>query len=203
MKGFLKRDFALVSGNLRFYLFFIVIFGALVAFTDMNSGFLTLYMVIFAMSSVTGLFSYDEFNHWTAYAAAVPNGRRDMVKARYVMLLLLVAGQMGLQLLLGTLAGENGVAQATALYSGMLLFYAAVSIPMSYYFGGTKARMVTVVVVALIAGAMAIMGTILNISTAHGGLFLPLGFLFLPLAGLGALALSYRVSLGIMAKKEL
>lgn len=203
MNGFLRRDFALVSSSLRFYLLFIALFGAAAIFADMNSSFMMLYVAIFVMSSVTGLFSYDEFNHWTAYAAAVPDGRRDMVKARYVMLLLLAAGQVVLQLLLGTLAGENGVVQATALYSGMLLFYAAVSIPLSYYFGGTKARMVTVVLVALIAGGMAIVGTMLNLSTAHGGFALPSGFLFLPLVGLGALALSYRVSLGVMAKKEL
>ena len=196
MNGFLKRDFYLISASIRIYLLFIAAFGILVVFTDMSSGFMMLYVAIFAMSSVTGLFNYDEFNHWTAYAATVPNGRRDMVKARYVVLLLIAAGVTAIQLLLGALA-------TTALYSGMILIYSAISMPVSYYFGGTKARMVTVVLVALVAGAAAIFGTFLNVSTQFGRVALPPEFLFLPLVGLGLVAVSYRVSLGVMAKKEL
>lgn len=203
MNGFLKRDFYLISASIRIYLLFIAAFGLLVVFTDMSSGFVMLYVAIFAMSSVTGLFNYDEFNHWTAYAAAVPNGRRDMVKARYVVLLLIAAGVTAIQLLLGALAKEAGGLGTAALYSGMILIYSAISMPVSYYFGGTKARMVTVVLVALVAGAAAIFGTFLNVSTQFGRVALPPEFLFLPLVGLGLVAVSYRVSLGIMAKKEL
>ena len=203
MNGFLKRDFYLISASIRIYLLFIVAFGILVVFTDMSSGFVMLYVAIFAMSSVTGLFNYDEFNHWTAYAATVPNGRRDMVKARYVLLLLVTAGVTVIQLLVGTLAREAGSLGTAALYSGMILIYAAISMPVGYYFGGTRARMVTVVLVAFIAGAAAIFGTFLNISTHFGKVSLPPEFLFLPILGLGLVAVSYRVSLGVMAKKEL
>lgn len=203
MNGFLKRDFYLISASIRIYLLFIVVFGALVVFADMNSGFMMLYVAIFAMSSVTGLFNYDEFNRWTAYAAVVPNGRKDMVNARYVMLLLVAAGVTVIQLLVGTLAKEAGSLGTAALYSGMILIYSAISMPVSYYFGGTKARMVTVVLVAFVAGAAAIFGTFLNVSTSFGKVSLPPEFLFLPLVGLGLLAASYRISLGIMAKKEL
>lgn len=203
MNGFLKRDFYLISASIRIYLLFIAAFGILVLFTDMNSGFVMLYVAIFAMSSMTGLFNYDEFNHWTAYAATVPNGRRDMVKARYVLLLLVTAGVTVIQFLVGTLAREAGSLGSAALYSGMILIYAAISMPVGYYFGGTRARMVTVVLVAFIAGAAAIFGTFLNISTSFGKVSLPPEFLFLPILGLGLVAVSYRVSLGVMAKKEL
>lgn len=203
MNGFLKRDFYLISASIRIYLLFIVAFGILVVFTDMSSGFVMLYVAIFAMSSMTGLFNYDEFNHWTAYAATVPNGRRDMVKARYVLLLLVTAGVTVIQLLVGTLAREVGSLGSAALYSGMILIYAAISMPVGYYFGGTRARMVTVVLVAFIAGAAAIFGTFLNISTSFEKVSLPPEFLFLPILGLGLVAVSYRVSLGVMAKKEL
>lgn len=203
MNGFLKRDFYLISASIRIYLLFIVAFGILVVFTDMSSGFVMLYVAIFAMSSMTGLFNYDEFNHWTAYAATVPNGRRDMVKARYVLLLLVTAGVTVIQFLVGTLAREAGSLGSAALYSGMILIYAAISMPVGYYFGGTRARMVTVVLVAFIAGAAAIFGTFLNVSTHFGKVSLPPEFLFLPILGLGLVAVSYRVSLGVMAKKEL
>ena len=203
MTGFLKRDFYLISNNIRFYILIIAAFAALSVFTDFNSGFYVFYILIFGMSSILGLFSYDDFNHWTAYAAAVPGGRKNMVKARYTLLLLVTVGVAAVQMLVGALAKEMGNFQAAALYSGMLLIYAALSMPLSYYFGGTKARVVTVVLVAFIAGAAAIMGTILNISTGFGDYSLPSGFLLLPAVGAGALLISYRVSLHIMAKKEL
>lgn len=203
MKGFLKRDFSLISGNIRWYLFFIVLLGVLAIFTDMNSGFVMLYATIFAMSSVTGLFNYDEFNHWTAYAAVVPNGRKDMVTARYVLLLLVTAGVVLIQMLMGVLARETGSLEAAALYGGIILLYSAISMPVSYYFGGTKARVVTVVLIALLAAGVGIGSSLLNITSIHGGLRLPPATLLLPVLGLAALAVSYRVSLGVMAKKEL
>lgn len=203
MNGFLKRDLSLISGNIRWYLFFIVLFGVLAIFTDMNSGFVMLYATIFAMSSVTGLFNYDEFNHWTAYAAVVPNGRKDMVTARYVLLLLVTAGVVLIQMLMGVLARETGSLEAAALYGGIILLYSAISMPVSYYFGGTKARVVTVVLIALLAAGVGIGSSLLNITSIHGGLRLPPATLLLPVLGLAALAVSYRVSLGVMAKKEL
>lgn len=203
MKGLLKRDLYLISGNLRFYICFIAVIGILTAFTDMNSSFLGLYVVIFAMSTVTGLFSYDEFNHWTAYAAVVPGGRKKMVDARYLLLLLTVAVVLAIQVLVGLLGREKGVLTMAALYGGMLLIYAAVTMPINYHFGGTRARMAMIVVVAVLAAVMAMCGTFLGISHGIGRVFLPTEILALPAIGAVALLVSYRVSLGIMSKKEL
>lgn len=203
MKGFLKRDYYLLSGNLRFYVLFMAAFALLAVFTDFSISFFSLYMVIFGMSSILGLFSYDEFNHWTAYGAAVPAGRMAMVDARYLLALLVAAGMAAMQILLGLLGGEKGVITMTAIYSGVFLLYAAIALPVSYYFGGTKARTVMIVVIGLMAGGVGVGGSILSISGVHGNLCLPPVTLLLPLLGLAALALSRRVSLGIMAKKEL
>lgn len=203
MKGFLKRDYYLISGNLRFYVLFMAAFALLAVFTDFSISFFSLYVVIFGMSSILGLFSYDEFNHWTAYGAAVPAGRMAMVDARYLLALLVAAGMAAMQILLGLLGGEKGVITMTAIYSGVFLLYAAIALPVSYYFGGTKARTVMIVVIGLMAGGVGVGGSILSISGVHGGLRLPPVTLLLPLLGLAALALSWRVSLHIMERKEL
>lgn len=203
MKGFLKRDFYLISGNLRFYIIFLACFALLAVFTDFSTSFFTLYVVIFGMSSVLGLFSYDDFNHWTAYAAAVSSGRRAMVDARYLIVLLVAVGTAVVQIFLGLLGREEGVMPMTAIYSGVFLLYASLALPVSYRFGGTKGRTVMVVLIAFLAGAVGVGGSILSIRNVHGTLRLPPVTLLLPLAGIAALALSWRFSLGIMAKKEL
>ncbi len=203
MKGFLKRDYYLLSGNLRFYVLFMAAFALLAVFTDFSVSFFSLYVVIFGMSSILGLFSYDEFNHWTAYGAAVPAGRTAMVDARYLLTVLIAAGMAVVQVLLGLLGGEGNTVPVAAVYSGVFLLYAAIALPVSYYFGGTKARTVMIVVIGLMAGGVGVGGSILSIRGVHGGLRLPPATLLFPLLGIGALALSWRVSLGIMGRKEL
>ena len=202
MTGFLKRDYYLISGNLKFYAFFMALFAILVAFTDAKSSFLSVYVVIFAMSSVMGLFSYDDVNRWTAYGAAAPQGRKAMVNARYLLTVLIGIGVGAIQLLLGLLGKEEGTALLAAVHSGVLLLYSALTLPVSYHFGGTKARTVMIVIVAVVAAVIGMGGAVMNISSV-GGLRLPSAMLLLPLLGLAALTLSHRVSLHIMVKKEL
>lgn len=203
MTGFLKRDFYLISGNLRFYLLFMACFAILAVFSDFSTSFFALYVVIFAMSSLLGLFSYDDYNHWTAYGAAAPAGRTAMVDARYLLAVLVAAGMAAMQILLGLLGREEDVIPMAAIYSGVFFLYAALALPVSYRFGGTKSRTVMIVLVAILAGAVGVGGSILNISSVTRGLRLPQVTLLLPLLGLAALALSWRVSLAIMGRKEL
>ena len=203
MTGFLKRDFYLISNNIRFYILIIAAFAALSVFTDFNSGFYVFYILIFGMSSILGLFSYDDFNHWTAYAAAVEKGRRDMVNARYLLTVLVAAGMTALQLLLSLLGREENSLPVAAVYGGVFLLYAAIALPVSYRFGGTKSRTVMVVIIALLAGGVGVGSSILTISGTLGRLRLPPVTLLLPLLGLAALAVSYQISCRKKAKKEL
>lgn len=203
MKGFLKRDYYLIRSNLRFYILFMAAFAILAVFTDFSTSFFALYVVIFAMSSILGLFSYDDFNRWTAYGAAVHSGRMAMVDARYLMTLLIAVGMAAVQILMGLLGKEEDVLLMAAIYVGVLLLYASLALPISYFFGGTKARTVMVVVIAVMAAGVGIGGSILNIQSVHGGLRLPPVTVMVPLLGIASLALSWRVAVGIMARKEL
>ncbi len=151
MTGFLKRDFYLISGTLRFYILFIGLLALFATFSDFNISFLSLYMVIFAMSGMMGLFSYDDMNRWQAYGAAVPAGRRAMVDARCLLAVLLAVWVAAVQFLLELLWREEGALSMAATYGGLSLFYAAVSLPVFYRFGGTKARTVMLAIVAALS----------------------------------------------------
>lgn len=203
MKGFLKRDFYLMETNLKFYLLFIGAFALLATFTDFSVSFLSLYVVIFSMSGIAGLFSYDDMSRWTAYGAAAPAGRKAMVDARYLLTLLVAAGITLIQVLLGLLNREPGAVPMAAVYSGIFLLYAALALPVNYRFGGTRSRTVMIVLMALLAGAVGLGGSMLNMSTIHGEVRLPPMTLVLPLLGLGALWVSRQAALAVMAKKEL
>lgn len=213
MIGFLKRDAALLRPTLKFYLIFVLGFAVLSVFTDFSTSFASLYLVIFSASGIMGLFSYDDMNHWQGYAAAAPNGRSAMVNARYLLSVLIGLGVFLIQLLLGLFDRANDPLYAllysdlyffhtALLYAGAFLLYAAILLPVSYRFGGMKSRIIMIVVIAALSVLIALLPALLRFN--DGRLTLP-DFLpaLVPAAGAAALALSWRLSLHIMAKKEL
>ena len=202
MLGFFKRDLSLQLGNAKFYLCFVLAFTILSFFSDFSASFASLYLVIFSGTSIMSLFSYDDANHWEAYAAAVPGGRGAMVDARYLMALGLAAVVFLFQLLLGVIT-KTGLLDEALLWAGILLLYAAVLLPIAYRFGGTKSRVVMIVVVGVLSGGVALLTTALKLSDSQP---LPALALFpglLPLVGLAVLVVSHRISRHIMARKEL
>lgn len=203
MTGFLKRDLSLQAVNAKFYLCFVLAFAGLAVFTDFAASFVSLYLVIFSGTSIMSLFSYDEANHWEAYAAAAPNGRRAMVDARYLLAAGIGVVVFLFQLVLGILDKSNQL-ETALLYAGAFLLYAAVILPIAYRFGGTKSRIVMIVVVAAFSALIAIGATSLQVF-ADGDPLAILGvlpLLALPL-GTAALLISHRISCHIMANKEL
>lgn len=203
MLGFLKRDLSLQMVNAKFYLCFVLAFAGLAVFTDFAASFASLYLVIFSGTSIMSIFSYDEANHWETYAAVTPNGRRTMVDARYLLAAGIGVVVFLFQLVLGILDKSNQL-ETALLYAGAFLLYAAVILPIAYRFGGTKSRIVMIVVVAAFSALIAIGATSLQVF-ADGDPLAILGvlpLLALPL-GAAALLISHRISRHIMAVKEL
>lgn len=205
MKGFFKRDIYLMLPNLRFYLIFIVVIAAVALFNSEMNSFLSFYVALFSSSSILGLFSYDEFNHWNGYAAAVPGGRGRMVDARYLVALTTTALIFVTMALLNMFSpgGFLGGLGLSALYSGMTLVYLAFALPISYRFGSHKSR---IILIAFIAGGAGCLGAIVSLSTRGGGTvggmaFSTLGFVLFAI-GLAFLAVSWLISRRIMGRKE-
>lgn len=203
MMGFLKRDLFLQMVNLKFYLCFLLAFLLLSTLSDFSANFASIYLVIFSATGVTSLFSYDEANHWEAYAAAA-GGRLRAVDARYVLSILLGLVVFLFQLLLGILNRSNQL-DIAILYGSAFFLYAAVVLPISYRFGGTKSRVIMIVAVGGFTGLAAIVTTAFQ-SSSDSALLSGLSGLFsviFPFVCLLALAVSHRISRAIMARKEL
>lgn len=193
MKGFLKRDWALLFVNLKFYLVFIVGMFLLSLYTDFASSFVSLYLILI---SIMNLFAYDEANRWMGYAAAAPWGRKAMVDARYILSVCIGVAMMAVELLIGCASMES---VALALISGGAFFlYVAVVLPVFYRFGSIKSRIVFVAIMAIFIGVMTAVGSILTTwNTGFWGIYqfaLPLGLV--------ALLISWPISRAIMRGKE-
>lgn len=204
MMGFFKRDVALLTVNFRFYFIFILCFGVLAAFTDFASGFVSLYVMIFSAASIMNLFSYDDTNRWQGYAATAPGGRGAMVDARYVLCLCLAGAVFLIQLLLDALDGRATLVMA-GVYAGAFLLYAAILLPLAYRFGGTRGRLLMLIVIGVLSGLIAAAGSAMILGRLAGQRYTGAGWLALPALALGlvAMAVSHRISRAIMAGKEL
>lgn len=203
MKGFFRRDVALLAANLWFYLIFILCFGVLAAFTDFASGFVSLYVMIFSAASIMNLFSYDDANRWQGYAATAPGGRGAMVDARYVLCLCLAALVFLIQLFLDILGGGEEALALAGVYGGAFLLYSAILLPLSYRFGGTRGRLVMLIVIGVLSGLIAAAGSAMILGRLAGQRYTGAGWLALPALGLAAMAVSHRISRAVMAGKEL
>ncbi len=205
MKGFFKRDLYLILPNVKFYVIFIAAMGLLMARTGMGAGFISLYVAIFAASTLMGLFNYDLLG-WTGFAIATPEGRKRQVQGRYclsTLVMLVSAAIIGGVFLLG---GEKSTLLMTAILGAGMLLYVALLLPISYKFGN-RSRIVMVAIIGITAGVFAAGGSIMTISGGSKAALLPQLGWAVPACGLAmalaALWVSYRISLGIMAKKEL
>ncbi len=203
MKGFLRRDLYFLSINGKFYFCFMGVMAILAAFTDFGASFLYLYATIFCASSIMGLFSYDEANHWGAYAAAVPDGRRAQVDARYLAGVLVTGIAMAVMLLISLLTREAGSWALVLLYGGVAFIYLAVVCPLEYRFG-VRSRLLMIILIAALAGAFGAVGGAVMISGGPDADKFPMlpGALFLIAVGLAGLVISRQISLGIVRRKE-
>jgi len=204
VKGFMKRDFYLMVPNLKFFGFVLAAFAILVVFTDFQVTFLALYATIFCMSAFVGLFNYDEVNHWQAYAAATPNGRREQVDGRYALALLMCGAITLFMLAASLLSGEKASIELCLIYGGGALLYIDVLMPVSYRFGGNKSRTVILVIVVACSAAIGAGGAIAGMSSYGSGGF-SLRWLVLPVLGVGLLGMwvSRMISIKVMEHKEL
>lgn len=203
MKGFLKRDLYLMLPTLKVYGVIFAIMLAVSFFTSLGLGFFAIYACIFTFSGMLGLFSYDETNHWQAYAAAAPDGRRRQVEARYALSFLFCAG-VTLVLLVAYLISPEGrkLAGMSFFYGGLGLIYSALALPLCYRFGVLRGRMLILIIIVLSA-MLGAAGSMAGIAGGGEAEF-PAWFGLLVLAG-GTLVnlISREISVRIMARKEL
>lgn len=87
MLGLIKKDLFLIKENLKAVGIIFVIFVCMTFFQDMNLAFLPSFISVVLFMST---FSYDEYNKWDSYAITLPNGRKNVVSAKYITTLILL-----------------------------------------------------------------------------------------------------------------
>lgn len=102
MIGLIKKDLLMIKGNLKLVVIIFLVFFIMALQGELDISFVpALISVMLFMST----FSYDEYNKWDAYAITLPNGRKNIVKSKYVATIILILASIIITIIMNIIVG--------------------------------------------------------------------------------------------------
>ena len=205
MKGLIKKDLLILKNSLKTFLIVLIIYGCMICMGTLDIFFLPPFISVLVMVST---FNYDNYNKWDFYALTLPNGRKNVVRAKYITTILVVAVTMMLALVIGLLFLKKAdylqsLTTCLSTFLGISLFE-AILYPLIFKYGVEKAR---IAIFGLIFGLIIIGGIIIkfaDFSFLNNLDFLEnyINYLILIIISI-VLFISYKISVIIFNKREL
>ena len=210
MSGLIWKDLMVLRKTLKTYGLFFLFYFLMAAVGLFNISFVTAVLQLIVIMLPMSAFAYDEQAKWDRYAIALPLGRRRVVAARYLFILLMVLIAAAFSLLTCTVISitgnglflENLAAVLTTLGLGLLV--ADLLLPLNYKLGPERSRpylyaIVFLPVIALVGAAqLGWLDWLDQVPESYVILLFALAAL-LPLLGF---PVSWLVSCRIMERKE-
>lgn len=205
MWGFILKDLLVLRKQATSLGVILVIYIVSLGFLG-STAFAALFCVLLSGSLMASTVTYDHQARWDTYALALPVTRRQIVAAKYGLLLLLSLAGMAASLLCVLI---RSLATHTVLLwelvglpvlglAGTILVN-SVLLPLLLWFGPERGRLFYILLFALFGG---LLGVTASFSQQPEGPVLHLLPLFLLPVAAGVLLLSYHISAAIYAKKE-
>ncbi len=209
MLGLIKKDFLLIKANLKSMIIIFVIYIMLAFQGTLDATFIIPLIGIILFLST---FSYDDFNNWNSYAVTLPNGRKNVVRAKYIastilmIILAVVAFSIGIGISYIKTNSINLDEIISSLMGTMLSIVIINSLlyPIVFKFGATNGRIILFAVVFGIAGIGTLiaqfidMAPIINIINKLDNYLL----IVIPIIYIILLVISYLISSKIYQNKE-
>lgn len=168
MKGLIKKDLLLLKSQLKSYLVIVIVF-AIVSFMSNDNTFITLLPILGVMLIISTL-SFDNYYKWDAFALTLPLSRKDNVKSKYALAVLITLTFVILATIIliafNTIKGlPINAFNILTLMCGSLLgasIATSISLPLMYKFGSENGRMIMIVAVFAIGGGIVGIAELLN-----------------------------------------
>lgn len=209
MLGLIKKDLLLIKANLKSM---IIIFVIYIMLAFQGTFDVTFIIPIIGIMLFISTFSYDDFNNWNSYAVTLPNGRKNVVRAKYIastilmIILAVVAFSIGIGISYIKTNSINLDEIISSLMGTMLSSVIIISLlyPIVFKFGATNGRIILFAVVFGIAGIGTLiaqfidMTPIINIINKLDNYLL----IAIPIIYIILLGISYLISSKIYQNKE-
>ncbi|WP_195267295.1 ABC-2 transporter permease [Eubacterium sp. 1001713B170207_170306_E7] len=207
MKGLIIKEFLGLRQYFR-VLGFLLFAYIIMSWCLRTTGIFPAINAFLIMICVLNSFNYDELNHWEPFVLTFPLSKTDMVRSKYLFILLLCAASTVMTLLLSLTVGyflhtslsTVIIGSAASIFAGM--FLAALFTPVIYQYGTEKARYIIVAIIMVPTFLLMTFGRYLNPYLPPGPQVLTLLAWALPVLVIFLFFLSYRISKRIVLKRE-
>ena len=209
MLGLIKKDFLLIKSNSKSMIIVFIIYLMLALQGTMDVFFI---VPLIGITLFISTFSYDEFNNWNSYVVTLPDGRKNVVRAKYMasIILTIILGIVSLTISVGINYIKSNNVNLDAIISSLIgavfssIFIISLFYPIVFKFGATNAR---IILFAMVFGISAIIGVISRLVDMTSVINMINGldnylFVIIPIISVIILGISYLISNKIYQHKE-
>lgn len=216
MTGLILKDFINLKKNVKVFAVLTVLYGFMAFTTSDSSFFSSMFTMLIAILTLS-VYSYDDLAKWDVYALTMPVSREDIVRGKYIMMLLLtflgaMIGSLS-TILIKMIQRDNHLMsglQSSWLGAAVVILFYSIALPFITKLGVEKARFIFFAIYlipfaiiyfvgnAVESGDFVIPQQLIRLSEkliGNGAILAPLVLLF-------ALVVSYTISVSIYRKKE-
>jgi ABC-2 type transport system permease protein len=209
VKGLIIKDFLVLKKTGRVFLMILGLYLVMTIFMNTDMG--PLMVFICGMLSIS-TFAYDEQAKWDSFALTMPISKRDLVRSKYVLAVILcfIGAMAGVILSVASnldapFIDWSGILMASGIALCASYLFNSLALPLLYKFGAEKSRVILLACYAVpLIGASLVMNELEKSSGALLRLqsLLNLGAILLPFVTIAVLFVSYLISLRIYEKKD-
>ena len=209
MLGLIKKDFLIIKANLKSMVITFIVY-LMLAFQGTFD--VTFIIPIIGIMLFISTFSYDDFNNWNSYAVTLPDGRRNVVRAKYIasIILTVVLGIIALSIGIGISYIKTNAINLNEIISSLMgtalssITIISLLYPIVFKFGATNGKIILFAVVFGIGGIVALVSNFIDMTSVINminGLD-NYSLIAIPIISVILLGISYLISNKIYQNKE-
>ena len=209
MLGLIKKDFLLIKANSKQM---VIIFIVYLMLAFQGTFDVTFIIPLIGIMLFISTFSYDDFNNWNSYAVTLPNGRKNVVRAKYIasiiltIILAIVSLTIGIGISYTKTNSINLDEIISSLMGTMLSSVIIISLlyPIVFKFGATNGRIILFAVVFGIAGIGALIAQFVDMTSIINMInrLDSYSLIAIPIISVILIGISYLISNKIYQNKE-
>ena len=209
MLGLIKKDFLLIKANSKQM---VIIFIVYLMLAFQGTFDVTFIIPLIGIMLFISTFSYDDFNNWNSYAVTLPDGRKNVVRAKYIasiiltIILAIVSLTIGIGISYTKTNSINLDEIISSLMGTMLSSVIIISLlyPIVFKFGATNGRIILFAVVFGIAGIGALIAQFVDMTSIINMInrLDSYSLIAIPIISVILIGISYLISNKIYQNKE-
>ena len=209
MLGLIKKDFLLIKANLKSMAIIFIVY-LILAFQGTFD--VTFIIPLIGIMLFISTFSYDDFNNWNSYAVTLPDGRKNVVRAKYIASIILTAvlGIVALAIGVGIGYAKTNNINIEEIISSLMgtilsnVIIISLLYPIVFKFGATNGRIILFAVVFGIAGIGALIAQFVDMTSIINMInrLDSYSLIAIPIISVILIGISYLISNKIYQNKE-